>query len=84
MNKTRLEDLTDKKTRLPIIDPETGDVRKREVSNRRAGYDFTFSVPKSVSLNLAVNVDKARRANDRRGPRRDHGGDRVPDGNQGS
>ena len=50
MNKTRLEEVTDKKTGLPVIDPETGDVRKREVSNRRAGYDFTFSTPKSVSL----------------------------------
>ena len=58
MNKTRLEDVIDKKTGLPMIDPETGDVQKREVSNRRAGYDFTFSVPKSVSLYLAVNEDK--------------------------
>ena len=33
-------------------------MKKREVSNRRAGYDFTFSVPKSVSLYLAVNEDK--------------------------
>ena len=31
---------------------------KREVSNRRAGYDFTFSVPKSVSLYLALNEDR--------------------------
>jgi conjugative relaxase-like TrwC/TraI family protein len=58
MNKTRLEDVIDKKTRVPAIDPETGAVKKREVSNRRAGYDFTFSVPKSVSLYLAVNEDK--------------------------
>ncbi|HEX4200600.1 MAG TPA: MobF family relaxase, partial [Chthoniobacterales bacterium] len=58
MNKTRLEKVTDKKTGLPVIDPETGAVQKREVSNRRAGYDFTFSVPKSVSLYLAVNEDK--------------------------
>jgi len=49
MNKTRLEDVKDKKTGLPVIHPETGDVQKREVSNRRVGYDFTFSVPKSVS-----------------------------------
>ena len=48
MNKTRLEDAIDKKTRVPVIDPETGRVKKREVSNRRAGYDFTFSVPKST------------------------------------
>jgi hypothetical protein len=43
MNKTRLEKVTDNKTGLPVIDPETGAVQKREVSNRRAGYDFTFS-----------------------------------------
>ena len=29
-------------------------MQKREVSNRTAGYDFTFTVPKSVSLYLAV------------------------------
>jgi len=58
MNKTRLEDVKDKKTGLPVIDPETGNVQKREVSNRRVGYDLTFSVPKSVSLYLAVNQDK--------------------------
>ena len=57
MNKTRLEDVIDK-NRVPTIDPETGTVKKREVSNRRAGYDFTFSAPKSVSLYLAVNEDK--------------------------
>ena len=57
MNKTRLEDVTDK-TGMPTIDSETGTVKKREVSNRRAGYDFTFSAPKSVSLYLAVNEDK--------------------------
>ncbi|MBV8140488.1 MAG: relaxase domain-containing protein, partial [Verrucomicrobia bacterium] len=28
------------------------------VPNRRAGYDFTFSVPKSVSVYLALNDDK--------------------------
>ena len=58
MNKTRLEDVKDKKTGLPVVDPKTGEVQKREVSNRRVGYDFTFSVPKSVSLYLAVNEDK--------------------------
>jgi conjugative relaxase-like TrwC/TraI family protein len=58
MNKTRLENVLDKKTGLPVIHPETGEVEKREVSNRRAGYDFTFSVPKSVSLYLAVNDDE--------------------------
>jgi hypothetical protein len=58
MNKTRLEDVTDEKTGLPVIDAETGEVQKREVSNRRAGYDFTLSVPKSVSLYLTVKEDK--------------------------
>jgi conjugative relaxase-like TrwC/TraI family protein len=57
MNKTRLEDVIDK-TGMPTIDSQTGTVKKREVSNRRAGYDFTFSAPKSVSLYLAVNEDK--------------------------
>src|SRR5271165_1180264 len=57
MNKTRLEDVMDK-TGVPTIDPETGTVKKRQVSNRRAGYDFTFSAPKSVSLYLVVNEDK--------------------------
>jgi conjugative relaxase-like TrwC/TraI family protein len=56
-SKTRLDDVIDKKTGLPVINPETENVEKREVSNRRAGYDFTFSVPKSVSLYLAVNED---------------------------
>ena len=54
MNKTRLEDVIEKTG----IDAETGTVKKREVSNRRAGYDFTFSAPKSVSLYLAINEDK--------------------------
>jgi conjugative relaxase-like TrwC/TraI family protein len=57
-NKNRLEDVIDKKTGLPVMDPATGKVQKQEVSNRRAGYDFTFSVPKSVSLYLALNDDK--------------------------
>ena len=51
MNKTRLENVKDKKTGLPeglpVIHPETRDAQKREVSNRRVGYDFTFSVPHS-------------------------------------
>jgi hypothetical protein len=58
LNKTRWEDVIDTKTGLPVIDPEAGEVQKREVSNRRAGYDFTFSVPKSVSLYLTVDEDK--------------------------
>src|SRR5580704_11282702 len=58
MNKARLEDVKDKKTGIPILDTETGQPITTQVSNRRAGYDFTFSVPKSVSLYLAVNEDK--------------------------
>src|SRR3984957_5623944 len=57
MNKTRLGDVIDK-TGMPTVGPENGRAKKREISNRRAGYDFTFSAPKSVSLYLAVNEDK--------------------------
>ena len=32
--------------------------QKVEVENRRAGYDLTFSVPKSVSVYLAMNNDR--------------------------
>jgi conjugative relaxase-like TrwC/TraI family protein len=35
-----------------------GTCRSVKYPNRRAGYDFTFSVPKSVSVYLAVNEDK--------------------------
>jgi hypothetical protein len=42
MNKTRLENVTG----LPLMDPETGDVQKREVSNRRAG-----TISRSACLN---------------------------------
>jgi hypothetical protein len=45
MDKTRLEAVSDKKTGLPVIDPETGTAQKREVCNRRAGYDFMFTCP---------------------------------------
>src|SRR5271166_4553891 len=45
MNKTRLEDVKDMKTGLSVIDPETGDVQKREVSNRRAGVRFHVQRP---------------------------------------
>src|SRR5271166_5757277 len=57
-NTTREEKVRDKETGIHILDPETGQPITREVSNRRAGYDFTFSVPKSLSLYLAVNDDK--------------------------
>ena len=57
-NATREEKLRDKETGIPILDTETGQPITTQVSNRRAGYDFTFSVPKSVSLYLAVNDDK--------------------------
>jgi hypothetical protein len=50
MNKTRLEDVRDKKTGLPKLVPGTGMLQKREVSNRRSGYDFTFSVPTPEKL----------------------------------
>src|SRR6516165_342342 len=42
MNKTRLEGVVDRNTQFPVVDPETGAAEKWEVSNRRAGYDFTF------------------------------------------
>src|SRR6516225_12115081 len=58
MNKPRLEEVVDTRTGLPVIAPGTGERQKREVSNRRAGYGLTFSVPKSVPLYLAVNEDK--------------------------
>jgi hypothetical protein len=57
-NTTREEKLRDKETGIPILDTESGQPIKTQVSNRRAGYDFTFSVPKSVSLYLAVDGDK--------------------------
>ena len=57
-NTTREEKLRDKETDILILDTETGQPITTQVSNRRAGYDFTFSVPKSVSLYLAVNGDK--------------------------
>ena len=49
----------DKETGQPVIDPETGEVKMREVSNRRIAVDFTFSVPKSVSMHLALTHDVA-------------------------
>jgi conjugative relaxase-like TrwC/TraI family protein len=39
--------------------PKTGEEETREVANRRAGYDHTFAVPKSVSLYLSLNDDQA-------------------------
>src|SRR6516162_5194009 len=56
-NTTREEKTRDKETGAQILDAETGQPVTKEVSNRRAGYDFTFSVPKSISLYLAVNDD---------------------------
>ena len=43
-----------------VVFDEKANTRKQEdgdVSNRRAGYDFCFSVPKSVSLYLAETAD---------------------------
>ncbi len=37
--------------------PEGGSLTERTKEKRRAGYDFTFSVPKSVSLYLAETGD---------------------------
>jgi conjugative relaxase-like TrwC/TraI family protein len=47
----------DKETGQAVIDPETGEVKMREVSNRRIAVDFTFNVPKSVSMHLALTHD---------------------------
>jgi conjugative relaxase-like TrwC/TraI family protein len=46
-----------KETGQPVIDPETGEVKMREVSNRRIAVDSTFGVPKSVSMRLALTHD---------------------------
>jgi conjugative relaxase-like TrwC/TraI family protein len=44
-----------------VFDPKTKTwiEKEVEVSNRRAGYDFCFSAPKSVSIYLAETADKA-------------------------
>jgi TrwC relaxase len=60
-NTTREEKIRDKETDMPILDCETGQPTTKEISNRRAGYDFTFSVPKSVSLYLAGQLADRRR-----------------------
>ena len=39
------------------LDPVTGQWGWKEVANRQTGYDWTFSVPKSVSLYLARTED---------------------------
>src|ERR1700730_15047037 len=57
-NTTREEKVRDKETGIPTLYRDTGQPITTQVSSRRAGYDFTFSVPKSVSLYLAVNGDK--------------------------
>src|SRR5271156_1326714 len=42
------------------LDPQTGNpLTVRTRSERRVGYDFTFSVPKSVSLLYAMSGDQA-------------------------
>ena len=38
--------------------PQGGSLTERTKEKRRAGYDFTFSVPKSVSLYLAETGDR--------------------------
>src|SRR5579871_4549724 len=41
------------------LDPQTGEpLTVRTRSERRVGYDFTFSVPKSVSLLYAMSGDQ--------------------------
>ena len=41
------------------INPETAEqLTARNNENRRVGYDFTFSVPKSVSIAYGINEDK--------------------------
>jgi conjugative relaxase-like TrwC/TraI family protein len=52
-NTTRLAPVVDEKTGEFVTDPDTGKIKMEEVSNRRAGYDFTFSVPKSLSVAMA-------------------------------
>jgi conjugative relaxase-like TrwC/TraI family protein len=52
-NTTRLAPVVDEKTGEYVTDHETGKIKMEEVSNRRAGYDFTFSVPKSLSVAMA-------------------------------
>ena len=42
-----------------MIEPEAGEVKMREVSNRHIAVDFTFSVRKSVSMHLALTHDVA-------------------------
>src|SRR5208282_3178107 len=53
VDKTRFEQLCDN------IDPRTGEqLTARTCAERRVGYDFTFSVPKSVSLLHAMSGDQ--------------------------
>jgi conjugative relaxase-like TrwC/TraI family protein len=56
-NDIRHVPVIDKETGQPVIDPETGEVKMSKVSNRRIAVDFTFSVPKSVSMHLALTHD---------------------------
>ena len=56
-NDIRHEPVIHKETGQPVIDPETGEVKMRAVSNRRIAVDFTYSVPKSVSMHLALTHD---------------------------
>lgn len=53
----------DRETFIRVVNnqhPKTGErLTVRNVSNRRAGYDYTFNAPKSVSLIYSVTKDKA-------------------------
>jgi conjugative relaxase-like TrwC/TraI family protein len=52
---------TTRKQKEAVFDDKTNRWKQEdgEVSNRRAGYDFCFSVPKSVSLYLVETGDRA-------------------------
>src|SRR5260370_31677069 len=41
----------------PVINPGSGEVKMGQVPTRRIAVDFTFSVPKSVSMHLALTHD---------------------------
>jgi hypothetical protein len=59
MNKTRLEDVKDKKTGLPVIHPETGDVQKREVSKFGRGVELHLN--RDRKLRCAEHSQQSRR-----------------------
>jgi len=66
------------------LDPVTGQWGWKEVANRQTGYDWTFSVPKSVSLYLARTEDHLVEKTCPPGPCGNHEGGRGPHAVQGS